>query len=162
MILLLLITSKPGFHKLFFKRLTSKNLKKTMAPYNKTFQKSTIKNTYDLFYFYFAFHQPLKNIWCKFQNYHYKQLRLFFSFHLQLQNIQCKFQIITSRLPCGSFTAHGPPFGPFAALTLLISFIAPKEATWPTLENPYLNITLGPGSPLFLVYTPYIFFCKQS
>lgn len=39
---------------------------------------------------------------------------------------------------CGRFTAHSlPSLSPFAAHR--ISVIAPKEATWPTLENPAIH-----------------------
>ena len=43
------------------------------------------------------------------KNYHWKHQRTFFFalYHL-LQNIYCKFQIMTSWLPCGSFTVRGP------------------------------------------------------
>ena len=38
--------------------------------------------------------------------------------------------------PCGSFTAHDPPIGPFAAHGPLDFCHDRKGATWPTVGNP--------------------------
>ena len=58
--------------------------------------------------------KEIKKVMAPFNKKHLRPF-FFFDFHLQLQNIYCKFQTMTSWPPCGSFTAHGPVSGPFAA-----------------------------------------------
>ena len=48
----------------------------------------------------------------------------------------------TSRIPYASFTVHCPLSYLFTARDPLVSVMAPKESTWPTLVNPELEKVL--------------------